>query len=203
MKKDFFQHPAALVETKTIGRGTRIWAFAHLLEGARVGRDCNLGDHTFIEGGVTLGDRVTLKNGVAVWNGVKLDDDVFVGPNAVFTNDLLPRSPRFAGAKVRYERCEDWLVPTRVERGASIGANATIKAGVTIGKFAMIGAGTVVTRDVPAHALLTGVPGRIRGWVCECGDRVNVDSPGTVRCQRCGLKFRLQKGKLSFRACEM
>src|ERR1039458_8443632 len=133
----FFSHATALVETADVGKGTRIWAFAHVLKGALIGRDCNLGDHCFVEGGAVIGDRVTVKNGVMVWDGVTIEDDVFIGPATIFTNDLSPCSPRFPAVRARY-KSKGWLVPTRVKRGASIGANATIVCGVTIGRCAMI-----------------------------------------------------------------
>lgn len=152
---EYFRHPAALVETGAIGAGTRVWAFAHVLPGARIGADCNICDHVFIENEVLVGDRVTLKCGVQLWDGVTLEDDVFVGPNATFTNDPFPRSRR------RPER----FAPTRVCRGASIGANATILCGITIGAGAMVGAGAVVTHDVPANAIVVGNPARISGYV--------------------------------------
>ena len=151
----FFRHPTALVETANVGEGTRIWAFAHVLPGARIGKDCNVCDHVFVENGVTVGDRVTLKSGVQLWDGVTLEDDVFVGPNATFTNDPFPRS----------RRLPERFTPTLVRKGASIGANATILCGVTIGANAMIGAGAVVTHDVPAHAIVVGNPAHIHGYV--------------------------------------
>ncbi|HLW77008.1 MAG TPA: WxcM-like domain-containing protein, partial [Bryobacteraceae bacterium] len=138
-----------------MGARTRVWAWAHVLAGASVGEDSNLCDHTFIEGGAVVGDRVTIKCGVQVWDGVTLEDDVFVGPNATFTNDPFPRS----------RRRPDKFARTLVRRGASIGANATILPGVTIGAEAMIGAGAVVTRDVPARAIVVGNPGYVRGYV--------------------------------------
>lgn len=156
-------HPAALCETDTIGEGTRIWAFAHLLPGSRVGRNCNICDGVFIEGGVVIGDRVTVKCGVQLWDGVTLGDDVFVGPNATFTNDLFPRSRQHPAEYVK----------TVVENGASIGANATILAGVRIGRGAMIGAGAVVTRSVPPNAIITGNPGRIKGYVTTSANKVD------------------------------
>lgn len=195
MKTDFFQHPSALVESGAIGSGTRIWAFAHVLEGARIGRDCNIGDHCFLEGGARIGDKVTVKNGVAIWDGVVVRDNAFIGPFAVFTNDLAPRSPRFAGASRRY-RSKAWLSRTVVEEGASIGANATILCGLRIGRFAMIAAGAVVTRDVPAYALMVGVPARQAGWVCACGRRLTMDDRGAGSCPACGLHYLARGNRL-------
>lgn len=151
---EYFCHPHALVESSKIGAHTRIWAFAHVLPGARIGSDCNICDHVFIENDVIIGDRVTIKCGVQIWDGVHLADDVMIGPNATFTNDLFPRS------KQSFE-----LKRTIVERGASIGANATILCGITIGAGAMIGAGAVVTRDVPPKAVVVGNPGRIMRYL--------------------------------------
>ncbi len=149
------QHPAAIVESPHIGEGTRIWAFVHILPGARIGKDCNICDHTFIENDVIVGDRVTLKSGVQLWDGITLGDDVFVGPNATFTNDNFPRSGQHQPAVSR----------TIVKAGASIGANATILPGITIGERAMVGAATVVTRDVPPDTIVVGNPARIVGYV--------------------------------------
>jgi UDP-2-acetamido-3-amino-2,3-dideoxy-glucuronate N-acetyltransferase len=157
-------HPQALVESPRIGSGTRIWAFAHVLPGAVIGADCNICDGVFIENDVQVGDRVTVKCGVQLWDGVRLADDVFVGPNATFTNDPAPRSRQKPSA----------FAITRVERGASIGANATLLPGITIGAGAMIGAGAVVTRSVPPHARVVGNPGRIVGYV----DTPRIDAAG-------------------------
>jgi acetyltransferase-like isoleucine patch superfamily enzyme/dTDP-4-dehydrorhamnose 3,5-epimerase-like enzyme len=148
-----FKHPLALVESDCIGEGTRIWAFAHILPGAKIGRDCNICDHTFIENDVIVGDRVTIKCGVQLWDGTELHDDVFVGPNAAFTNDKFPRS-----------RVATDILRTVVKSGASIGANATILPGLTIGENAMIGAGSVITHDVPQNAIVVGNPARIVGY---------------------------------------
>ncbi|HET7728400.1 MAG TPA: WxcM-like domain-containing protein [Usitatibacter sp.] len=150
-----FVHPQALCESSAVGDGTRIWAFAHVLPGARIGRDCNICDGVFIENDVVVGDRVTVKCGVQLWDGVRLEDDVFVGPNATFTNDPFPRSRR---------RPESFAVTT-VERGASIGANATLLPGITVGRGAMVGAGAVVNRSVPRFAIVAGNPARIIGYV--------------------------------------
>ena len=150
----FFRHPTAIVESSAIGRGTRIWAFAHVLPGAVIGSDCNICDHTFIENDVRIGDRVTIKCGVQLWDGITIEDDVFIGPNATFTNDPYPRSGRHLSQ----------FLPTLVRKGASIGANATLLPGITIGQQAMIGAGAVVTSNVPPLAIVTGNPARIVGY---------------------------------------
>lgn len=152
---EYFIHPKAIVESSAIGPGTRIWAFAHVLPGAVIGADCNICDGVFIENDVRIGDRVTIKCGVQLWDGITLEDDVFVGPNATFTNDPFPRS------KVYPEQ----FARTLVRHGASIGANATILPGLTIGPRAMVGAGAVVTRDVPANAIVVGNPATIVGYV--------------------------------------
>lgn len=152
---EFFSHPNALVESEKIGAGTRIWAFAHVLPQARIGEDCNICDHVFIENEVVVGNRVTIKSGVQLWDGVELEDDVFVGPNATFTNDRFPRSKRHLEAYPRIV----------VRQGASIGANATLLPGIQIGRHAMVGAGAVVTRNVPPYAVVTGNPARITRYV--------------------------------------
>lgn len=153
-EKGFFRHPAAIVESGRIGARTRVWAFAHILPDAVIGEDCNICDHVFIENDVIVGNRVTVKCGVQLWDGVRLEDDVFVGPNATFTNDPFPRS------RQRPEK----FAETLVRAGASIGANATILSGLTIGRGAMVGAGAVVTHDVPSNAVVAGNPARIRGY---------------------------------------
>jgi acetyltransferase-like isoleucine patch superfamily enzyme/dTDP-4-dehydrorhamnose 3,5-epimerase-like enzyme len=150
-----FVHEKALCESDRVGPGTRVWAFAHVLPGATVGADCNVCDGVFIEGGAVVGDRVTLKSGVQLWDGVELEDDVFVGPNATFTNDRFPRSRNWPD---EYPR-------TIVRHGASIGANATLLPGIEIGTGAMVGAGAVVTRSVPPHAIVVGNPAQIQGYV--------------------------------------
>jgi acetyltransferase-like isoleucine patch superfamily enzyme/dTDP-4-dehydrorhamnose 3,5-epimerase-like enzyme len=155
---DYFVHPHALCESKNIGAGTRIWAFAHVLEGAVIGRDVNVCDHVFIENDVVVGDRVTIKCGVQLWDGLRVGDDVFIGPNATFANDLYPRSKRYRSAEL-----------TVLCKGASIGTNATILPGMTIGQNALVGAGAVVTRPVPPNAIVVGNPARIRGYVDSLG----------------------------------
>ena len=150
-KKDFFVHEKGLCESVKIGRGTRIWAFAHVLPGAVIGTDCNICDGVFVENDVLIGNRVTIKCGVQIWDGVQLEDDVFIGPNATFTNDPFPRSKIHPQA----------LSKTIVKKGASIGANATILPGLTIGENAMVGAGSVVTKDVPSGKIVFGNPARV------------------------------------------
>lgn len=155
MSESFHAHPSALVETSEIGAETRIWAFAHILSGARIGRDANICDHVFVENDVVLGDRVTVKSGVQLWDGIRVEDDVFIGPNAAFANDAFPRSKQRPSEFLR----------TTLRSGCSIGAGATILGGITVGASAMVGAGAVVTRDVPPFAVVTGNPARIRGYV--------------------------------------
>ena len=152
---NFFSHANAIVESKNIGKDTRVWAFVHILPEAIIGEDCNICDHVFIENDVRMGDRVTIKSGVQLWDGITLANDVFVGPNATFTNDIFPRSKEYPETFKR----------THIQEGASIGANATILPGITIGQYAMVGAGTVVTKDVPPHAIVVGNPARITGYV--------------------------------------
>lgn len=185
MAADVFVHDKALNESSQVGAGTRIWAFAHVMKGALVGENCNIGDHAFVESGAVLGNGVTIKNGVSVWEGVTLEDYAFVGPNAVFTNDLYPRSPRNPELAARYNS-KWWLVRTLVRAGASVGANATIRCGITIGRYALIAAGAVVTKDVPDHALIVGVPGRAAGFVCMCAARLDESS---LRCESCGRAY--------------
>jgi acetyltransferase-like isoleucine patch superfamily enzyme len=173
-----FVHAKGLCESDDVGPRTRVWAFAHVMEGAVVGADCNVGDHAFIERGARLGDRVTVKNAVLVWDGVTVEDEVFLGPNMVFTN------VRDLRAALRPR--PDQFLPTRIRRGASIGANATIVCGVTVGERALVGAGSVVAADVPAYALVVGNPARRVAWVCECGAQL----PPELGCA-CGRRYRL------------
>jgi len=170
-------HPTAIVESGVqIGAGTRIWHHAHVREGATIGEACNLGKNVYVDAGVTVGDRVKVQNNVSVYAGVALGDDVFVGPSAVFTNDRVPR----AG--------DSWtLSTTAVGRGASIGANATIVAGLEIGEWAMVGAGAVVVRSVDPHEVVVGNPARRVGWVCRCGNvRVPSGDAAVIDCRDCG-----------------
>jgi acetyltransferase-like isoleucine patch superfamily enzyme len=188
-RTNVFVHPQAIVESTALGAGTRVWAFAHVCKGARLGANCNVGEGCYIEGDSRIGDRVTIKNGALIWEGVVIAADVFVGPGVVFTNDLRPRSPRFAAVIERYAS-KGWLARTQVGRGVSIGANATVSCGISIGEFAMIGAGAVVTANVPAYALAFGNPARVRGYVCTCGAKLRPFRSGSARCVACSRRYR-------------
>jgi len=182
-KTQAYKHPKAMVESRFVGKGTRIWPYAHIQKGARVGEGCNVCEHCYIENGAVVGNMVTIKNGVSIWEGVTISDKVFLGPNMVFTNDLNPRS-----------RVKRKIVKTLVNKGATIGANATILAGVTIGEYAMVGAGAVITNDVPSYALVYGNPARLKGHVCECGLKLN-PLKGNSMCG-CGRRYNMNKGSL-------
>ena len=147
MSQDYFKHELAIVESSNIGTDTRIWAFAHVLPGAKIGSNCNVCDHTFIENDVVIGNNVTIKCGVYIWDAMRIEDDVFIGPNATFTNDKFPRS----------KKTPDKFLPIVLKKGCSIGANATILPEVTIGENAMIGAGAIVTKDIPPGAIVTNI----------------------------------------------
>lgn len=174
----FFAHETAEIEPGAmIGDGTRIWRHSHVRTGARIGRDCNLGKGVFVDEDVRIGDRVKVQNNVSVYKGVTLEDEVFVGPAAVFTNDLHPRAQN-----------PDWVVtPTLVRHGASIGGGATVVCGHEIGEWAMVAAGAVVTRSVESHQVVAGNPARHHGWVCECGKLVSREAarPKSLRCSTC------------------
>ncbi|MEM2020936.1 MAG: acyltransferase [Zestosphaera sp.] len=187
--KKYYIHPTAVVEEGAeIGEGTRIWHFVHVRRGARIGRGCNIGKDVYVDVDVRIGNNVKIQNFVSVYRGVVLEDDVFIGPHATFTNDLYPRSYN-----------TEWeVIPTLVKKGASIGANATIICGVTIGEYAMVGAGAVVTRDVPPHGLVVGNPARLIGFVCYCGKPLKdcekiEERKGLIvyRCGRCGREVEI------------
>ncbi len=174
----FYVHPSSIVDDDVeIGEGTKIWHFCHIQSGARIGRNCSFGQNVNISNHVIIGNGVKVQNNVSLYEGVILKDYVFCGPSCVFTNDLTPRA--------KYPKGRAGYKTTVVETGASIGANATVVCGHTIGKWAMIGAGAVVTSDVPDHALMLGVPARKRGWVCECGEIL----PGDLGCTKCGRRY--------------
>jgi len=169
------------------------------MAGARVGRDCNLCDHVFIESGAALGDRVTVKNNAIVGEGILIESDVFLGPGMIITNDLYPRSPRLEGVEAvttKYHKKANWLSSTRVCKGASIGAGAIVICGVTIGAYAMIGAGALVTESVAPHRLVVGIPAKPIGWVCLCGRKLQVIATSTLQCPQCQRQYRLLKQRL-------
>lgn len=177
--RDWFCHPSAIVEHGAIiGSRTRIWAFVHVLPDARIGMDCNVCDHTFIEGNVVVGNRVTIKTSISLWDGMTIEDDVFLGPNACFTNDKRPRSKQYPPE----------FPPTLLRQGCSMGANSTTLPGLIIGRYAMVGAGAVVTRNVPDFGLVFGNPARLVGWVCKCGMRLPAVEAGRLTCV-CGQTY--------------
>ena len=181
MDKEYFLHPTAVVdEPVEIGEGTNIWHFTHIMSGARIGRNCIIGQNVFIGSGVILGNNIKIQNNVSLYDGVILEDDVFCGPSMVFTNVFNPRS--FISRKKEFRK-------TVVGRGATIGANATIICGNSIGQYAFIGAGSVVTKDVPDYALVYGNPGRVKGWVCQCAEEITFRS-GKAVCQVCGKRYK-------------
>ncbi len=191
MPENYFVHPTAVVdEPCTIGSGTRIWHFVHVSAGAQIGERCVLGQNVFIGSNVRIGNNCKIQNNVAVYEKVTLEDDVFCGPSMVFTNVMNPRCayPR--------DRATGFF-PTLVRRGATIGANATIVCGITIGEYAFIGAGSVVTKDVPAYGEVYGVPAVQHGWRCECGEKLEFGAEGKAHCEKQGTRYILLSGEVS------
>jgi acetyltransferase-like isoleucine patch superfamily enzyme len=186
-----FIHPTAIVESDTVGEGTRIWGFSHVLKGAVIGKNCNVGDHCFIESGATIGDGVVIKNANMIWSGLQVEDSVFIGPNVIFTNDRYPRSRHLPAARNRYED-DSWLETTTIKRGATLGAASIILPGITIGEYALISAGALITKDVKPYAIKIGNPARQKAWACKCGHpllfRMNFSE-----CDHCNLKYE-QRG---------
>lgn len=162
---DYFVHQKALCETDSVGKGTRIWAFSHVMENVVIGKDCNIGGHVFVESGVKIGNNVTVKNGISIWEGVEIEDDVFLGPNCVLTNDLLPRSKHYHSVNMK----------TFIKKGSSVGANATILCGITLGEYCMVGAGAVVTKSISPFSLVVGNPARFKYFVSIKGDKLVFD----------------------------
>lgn len=184
MEKDYFVHESSYVdEGCTVGAGTKIWHFSHVMKGCTIGENCNIGQNVVISPGVTLGNGVKIQNNVSVYTGVVCEDGVFLGPSCVFTNVINPRA--FIERKSEYRK-------TTVKKGASIGANATIVCGHDIGRYAFVGAGSVVTKNVPDYAMVYGSPARIRGYVCQCGEKLNF-SDGKACCSACGKKYEMNE----------
>lgn len=189
MEKEYYAHETAVVdEGCTIGKGVKIWHFSHIMSNCVIGDGCNIGQNVVVSPGVTLGCNVKVQNNVSIYTGVICEDDVFLGPSMVFTNVINPRSA--VNRKSEYAR-------TVVKRGVSIGANATIVCGHDIGEFAFIGAGAVVTKDVPAYALLVGNPARQTGWMSEFGHKLNFDADGMAMCPESGEKYQLKAGRVA------
>ena len=178
--KKHFVHPSSYIDDNvSVGDGTKIWHFCHVMTGCIIGENCNIGQNVVILPGTAVGNGVKIQNNVSVYTGVICEDDVFLGPSCVFTNVINPRA--FISRK-------DEFRTTRIKRGASIGANATIVCGHTVGKYAMVGAGSVVTKDVPDYALVYGVPAKCAGYVCRCGERISFDA-GRATCHACGKRY--------------
>lgn len=184
---DFYAHPSACIDAgAVIGTGTRIWHFTHIMPGAVIGKDCTIGQNVFIADGALLGNNVKVQNNVSLYEGVTCEDDVFIGPGAVFTNVINPRSA--VSRKNEYRQ-------TLVRKGATVGANATIVCGHTIGAYAFIGAGAVVTKDIPDYALVTGNPAKQTGWISETGEKLSFDAAGHAACPS-GARYSLEAEKV-------
>jgi len=192
-------HPTADVSDKaSIGEGTSIWHHCQIREGASLGQNCILGKGVYVDAGVSLGDNVKVQNYVSIYHGVTIEDGVFVGPHVCFTNDMRPRAINPDGS---LKAADDWVLSlTLVKRGAALGANSTIRCGITIGEWAMVGSGSVVTRDVPAYGLVLGNPARLRGYVCPCGEglvEVRTEPTGKLmQCPKCGTEILIEKSSI-------
>ena len=183
MEKNYFVHESSYVdEGCEIGEGTKIWHFCHIQSGAKIGKKCSLGQNVNISNNVIMGDGCKVQNNVSLYEGVELEDNVFCGPSCVFTNDLTPRA-KYPKGRANYKK-------TLIKEGASIGANATVVCGHTIGRCALIGAGAVVTCNVPDYALMLGIPTRLVGYVCRCGERLNFHEEN-AECATCGRKYQM------------
>jgi len=184
---DYFVHESSYIdEGAEIGSGTKIWHFSHVMTGARIGERCNIGQNVLVSPKVTIGNNVKIQNNVSLYTGVIVEEDAFLGPSMVFTNVINPRS--HVNRKNEYQT-------TLVKKGASIGANATVVCGTTLGRYCFVGAGSVVTHDVPDYALVYGLPARVRGWMCQCGEQIKFVEQGGIEravCQSCGDAYRKQ-----------
>lgn len=178
---NYFVHPTAIVdEPAEIGEGTKIWHFSHIMSGAKIGKNCVIGQNVFISSGAIIGNHIKIQNNVSIYDGVILEDDVFCGPSMVFTNVFNPRS--FISRRKEFRK-------TLVKRGATIGANATVICGNTIGEYAFIGAGSVITKDVPDYAMVYGNPAKVKGWICQCAEEI-VFRSGKAICKACGRRYK-------------
>jgi len=187
-QKDYFVHESSYIDDPcSIGPGTNVWHFSHIMKNSRIGAGCNIGQNVVVSPDVVIGNNVKIQNNVSIYTGCILEDDVFCGPSMVFTNVINPRS--HVARKDEYRQ-------TLVRRGASLGANSTVVCGTTIGRYAFIGAGAVVTRDIPDYALLYGNPARQHGWVCACGIKLDFAGRDNTACPACGLAYRMESGRV-------
>ena len=187
MRNKYFRHETAIVESNYIGKGTKIWHFAHIRENSKIGENCNIGKSCYIDKDVEIGNNVKIQNFVSIYKGVKIEDDVFIGPSVTFTNDLYPRS---------FIWNEEKIIKTLVKKGASIGANSTILCGIEIGEYALVGAGSVVTKDVPPFGLVYGNPAKLKGYVCYCGRKLSKikeqkKNKTVYICENCGKEIEI------------
>jgi len=168
-------HPTAEVQTEKIGENTKIWQYCVILKNAIIGKNCNINFNVLVENDVIIGDNVTIKSGVQIWDGLRIENNVFIGPNVTFTNDIVPRSKQYP----------EIFLQTKIEEGVSIGANSTILGGITIGKYALIGAGSVLTKSVPPFSLWFGNPAQFKGYICKCGNKLNEN----LHCEKCKTNY--------------
>ena len=186
--KKYYKHPSSYVdEGAAIGKDTKIWHFCHIMPKTKIGKGCNIGQNVFVADDVEIGDNVKIQNNVSVYTGVILEDDVFLGPSMVFTNVINPRS--------HVNRRGEYMV-TRVRRGTTIGANATVVCGTTLGEYSFVGAGAVITKDVPAYALVYGNPAQIHAWICQCGIKLPFGESDQIQCAECGIQYQKKDGKV-------
>lgn len=179
---NYFVHSSSFIDDGAeIGAGTKIWHFCHIMPNAKIGSDCNIGQNVFVASGVIVGNGVKIQNNISIYAGVVIEDDVFLGPSMVFTNVVNPRS---------HVNRRDEYQTTLIKRGSTIGANATIVCGITLEEYSFVGAGAVVTQDIPAYSLVYGTPAKIRGWMCKCGNQLNFHEQGQAVCQSCGDVYR-------------